>query len=466
MFRKTLLLCLVALLSLIPLGGAGAQEDLPTIAEIAAGDENFSILVEALTQAGLVETFAGEGEFTVFAPTNAAFEALPPGMLQGVLSSPPSLAAVLGYHVVEGTLLAEDIAAMEILPSTMGAPLAVTVNEDGSITLNGTVNVVTADIQASNGVIHVIDAVLVPERPGQGGGEAPAAEEEAGNTLVDVVAATENLAFLNTAFSLAPAGLVAALKDTENQFILFAPSDAAFTALDEELRTAAIADPALLASILLLHVTPYDGMPMETVMGFLASQTEAFPIDSLLPESPLGLSLNEEGGLLVNEVLTGEIIEADNGLVIIIEAVLIPAEGQLLSAEALAELFPATEGEDGMGEESGMDSEGPALDENWAAVASGFGMSELDTADDFFVTVVDPFAAGADNELYGVEIINWTADYRYTGFIIEQFLPAEVLIWMAEQDPSVWEGLSDSVLKKLPAEELAKLPAEVQARVQ
>jgi hypothetical protein len=90
-------------------------------------------------------------------------------------------------------------------------------------------------------------------------------------------------------------------------------------------------------------------------------------------------------------------------------------------------------------------------------------MAELDTADDFFVTVIDPFT---QEELYGVQIINWVAEYQYTGYIVEQFLPGEILVWMGEQDPTTWENISDETLKKLPPEELAKLPAEVQARVQ
>jgi hypothetical protein len=105
--------------------------------------------------------------------------------------------------------------------------------------------------------------------------------------------------------------------------------------------------------------------------------------------------------------------------------------------------------------------EGPALDANWVVVGEGFEMPELDTADDFLITVIDPFT---DDELYGVEIINWTAEYQYTGYIVEQFLPGEVLIFLAEQDPSVWEKISVTTLQMLAPEELAKLPADVHPR--
>ncbi len=106
--------------------------------------------------------------------------------------------------------------------------------------------------------------------------------------------------------------------------------------------------------------------------------------------------------------------------------------------------------------------EGPALDANWEPVRDGFGMEALDTADDFFVTVIDPFT---DEELYGVEIINWVAEYKYTGYIIEQFLPAEVLLWMNEQDPTTFENIGDATLNLLPPDVLAQLPEELQARV-
>lgn len=107
--------------------------------------------------------------------------------------------------------------------------------------------------------------------------------------------------------------------------------------------------------------------------------------------------------------------------------------------------------------------EGPALDGNWLAIADGFGMTELDTADDFFVTVIDPFT---NEELYGVQIINWVAEYQYTGYIIEQYLPADVLLYMQATDPTTFENLGDAAIALLPADVLAELPEEVQARAQ
>jgi hypothetical protein len=104
--------------------------------------------------------------------------------------------------------------------------------------------------------------------------------------------------------------------------------------------------------------------------------------------------------------------------------------------------------------------EGPALDKEWALVGGPFGI-ELDTADDFFQTVTDPFTGA---ELTGATLINWVAEYTHTGYIVEQFLPAEVLLWLADHDPTFWDNISAAALKKLPADVLAQLPEDVQAK--
>lgn len=102
----------------------------------------------------------------------------------------------------------------------------------------------------------------------------------------------------------------------------------------------------------------------------------------------------------------------------------------------------------------------PVLDANWKLVGDGFGFT-LDSADDFFTLVIDPFT---DEELYGVEIINWTADYTYTGYIVEGYLTAEILMWMAEQEPDVYELISPEALGLMAEAELVQLPDDVQAR--
>ena len=134
-----------------------------TIVDIAVADEQFSTLVTALTEAGLVETLSG-GEYTVFAPTNDAFDALPEGTLDTLLADPEGqLTDVLTYHVVEGTVMAADVVELDgqEVATVNGESVTITVGDDGSVMVNDATVVVT-DIVASNGVIHVIDTVLVP----------------------------------------------------------------------------------------------------------------------------------------------------------------------------------------------------------------------------------------------------------------------------------------------------------------
>ena len=122
-------------------------------------------MVEAATAAGLVETLSAPGEFTIFAPTNDAFDALPAGTLDALLADTDGLTAVLLYHAVSGVVLAEDVVALEAATTLNGADITIEVTEEGGVVLNGTVNVTATDILCSNGVIHVIDAVLLPPQP-------------------------------------------------------------------------------------------------------------------------------------------------------------------------------------------------------------------------------------------------------------------------------------------------------------
>ncbi|MBI5666782.1 MAG: fasciclin domain-containing protein [Chloroflexi bacterium] len=132
-----------------------------TIAEIAAGDARFSTLVTALQAAGLVETLNGAGNFTVFAPTNDAFAKLPAGTLEAVLADKNLLTTILLYHVVGGKALASDVVGVEELRPLDGGSFRVDVR-DGKVFLNDTIQIILTDIEATNGVIHVIDGVLVP----------------------------------------------------------------------------------------------------------------------------------------------------------------------------------------------------------------------------------------------------------------------------------------------------------------
>ena len=137
-----------------------AGEEATDIVAIASGNEDFSTLVAAVAAAGLVETLQGEGPFTVFAPTNEAFAALPAGLVDKLLlpENKDLLVKILTYHVVSGTVLAADVTAGDV-PTVEGRNITITT--DMGVKVNGA-NVVTTDIIASNGVIHVIDAVILP----------------------------------------------------------------------------------------------------------------------------------------------------------------------------------------------------------------------------------------------------------------------------------------------------------------
>lgn len=148
---------------------AFAQDEMPaTVVDVAVNNDGFSTLVTALTEAGLVETLSGEGPYTVFAPTDDAFAALPEGTLDGLLADPEALSSVLTYHVVAGNVLAADLVGMAdengvvSVETLNGATVEVMVGEDGTVTLNDSATVTMTDLEAGNGVVHVIDSVLLP----------------------------------------------------------------------------------------------------------------------------------------------------------------------------------------------------------------------------------------------------------------------------------------------------------------
>lgn len=128
------------------------------IVDIAVNTEGFSTLVAAVKAAGLVETLKSEGKFTVFAPTDEAFAKLPPGTVDTLVQNPPQLARILTYHVVSGKLMQEDLAKLDSVTSVEGAPIAIDCSENFEVK-NATV--IAADIEADNGVIHVIDNVIL-----------------------------------------------------------------------------------------------------------------------------------------------------------------------------------------------------------------------------------------------------------------------------------------------------------------
>ena len=151
---------LVAIPLAVGAGSAHAADIVDTA--VAAGD--FNTLVAAVQAAGLVETLKGEGPFTVFAPTDDAFAALPEGTVQSLLQpeNRDQLVAILTYHVVPGTVMSSDAVGQAVeLETVEGGTVAVD-GTGGGVTVDGA-NVVAADIEADNGVIHVIDQVIMPD---------------------------------------------------------------------------------------------------------------------------------------------------------------------------------------------------------------------------------------------------------------------------------------------------------------
>ncbi|MBE7380284.1 MAG: fasciclin domain-containing protein [Leptolyngbya sp. SIO1E4] len=131
---------------------------MPTIVDIAVNTEGFSTLVAAVQAAGLVETLQGDGPFTVFAPNDDAFAKLPPGTVQTLVQNPPQLARILTYHVAVGKYTQADLVKLGQVESVEGAPIPVD-GSDGFEVKNATV--LAADIEADNGIIHVLDNVIL-----------------------------------------------------------------------------------------------------------------------------------------------------------------------------------------------------------------------------------------------------------------------------------------------------------------
>jgi uncharacterized surface protein with fasciclin (FAS1) repeats len=131
------------------------------IVDVATEAGGFETLLAAATAAGLVDTLKGEGPFTVLAPTDEAFAALPEGTLDGLLKDPEALKEILLYHVISGKVMAETVVGLTSADSVAGPAIKIAV-KDGTVYLNDSAKVVTTDIETKNGVIHVIDAVILP----------------------------------------------------------------------------------------------------------------------------------------------------------------------------------------------------------------------------------------------------------------------------------------------------------------
>jgi uncharacterized surface protein with fasciclin (FAS1) repeats len=308
--RQTLISLLITVLAAAHLAAApeqeqtqsndqmGGSESGDTIVDIASGDSQFETLVTALQEAGLVETLSGGGPFTVFAPTNSAFEALPNGTLESLLDNPDALADVLLYHVVEGRVPAADVTGMSSAQSVQGQPLVVSTN--GGVMINDA-TVTATDITASNGVIHVIDTVLTPP---------------SGN-LVEV--ATNAGSFDTLVTAVQEAGLVETLSG-EGPFTVFAPTDEAFNALPDGTLDSLLNNPQQLAEVLTYHV-----VSGRVFSGDVVNINEA----STVQGSNIAVSL-QDGSVMLNESATVQQTDilATNGVIHVIDSVILPPSMQ------------------------------------------------------------------------------------------------------------------------------------------
>ncbi|MGD8603464.1 MAG: fasciclin domain-containing protein [Anaerolineales bacterium] len=270
------------------------EEEMMDIVDTAIADGRFTTLVAAVEAAGLVDALKAEGPLTVFAPTDDAFAALPEGTLDALLADIPTLTDILLYHVVDGKVMAADVVELSQAQTLQGQYVDITV-EDGRVYIDGA-EVIITDIETSNGVIHVIDSVILPET----------------RDIVDI--AVEDGRFTTLVTALEAAGLVDALK-AEGPLTVFAPTDEAFAALPEGTLGALLADIPALTDILLYHVV--DGKVMS---GQVVTLSEA---ETLLGE-PVSIRV-EDGNVFINDsqVVLAD-IEASNGVIHVIDAVLLP----------------------------------------------------------------------------------------------------------------------------------------------
>jgi uncharacterized surface protein with fasciclin (FAS1) repeats len=287
-----------------------------SIVDIAVEDGRFTTLVAAVQAAGLAETLSGEGQFTVFAPTDDAFAALPEGTVESLLEEPEgALKEILLYHVAEGVVPAETVVTLESATTIQGEPVAIKVM-DGQVMLNDSATVIITDIEASNGIIHVIDAVILPPSIVEAAVEEQMAEEEMMDAKSIVEIAIEDGRFTTLVVALEAAGLVETLSG-EGQFTVFAPVDDAFAALPEGTVESLLEDPqGALTNVLLYHVV--DGaVPAETVVTLEAAPT--------LQGTDVTISV-VDGEVFLNDTVKVIItdIEASNGVIHVIDAVLLP----------------------------------------------------------------------------------------------------------------------------------------------
>ena len=271
-----------------------------TIVETAIAAGDFKTLVAAVQAADPVETLNGKGPFTVFAPTDAAFAKLPPETLAMLLKpeNKAKLAAILTYHVVPGSVKAADVVKLKTAGSVQGQRVDIKV-DGANVTVDGA-KVVKTDIGCSNGVIHVIDTVILP----------------VDGTIVDVAA--KNGSFNTLVAAVKAAGLVETLSG-KGPFTVLAPTDAAFAKLPAGTLEMLLKpeNKKQLAAILTYHVVP-------GVAAYADQVVKMKEVPTVLG-SPIAVSVVDGKVMLGNATVVATDVEASNGVIHVIDTVLLPS---------------------------------------------------------------------------------------------------------------------------------------------
>lgn len=277
-------------------------EDKKDIVDTAAGAGIFKTLVAAVQAADLVDTLKGKGPFTVFAPTDEAFAKLPAGTVEDLIKpeNKEKLVAILTYHVVPGKVLAKDVVKLTAAKTVQGQDVAIKV-ADGKVTVDNA-NVVKTDIECSNGVIHVIDSVIIP------------AEKSSTPDIVDT--AVKAGKFNTLIAAVKAAGLVETLKG-EGPFTVFAPTDEAFARLPKGTVESLLKpeNKEKLIAILTYHVVPGKVMAKDVV-----SLTEAKTVQG----SAVKIAVNGDKVSIDGANVLKTDIETSNGVIHVIDAVILP----------------------------------------------------------------------------------------------------------------------------------------------
>ena len=278
-------------------GGCGGKA-MPTaqadIVDTAVEAGSFKTLVKAVQAAGLVDTLKGDGPFTVFAPTDEAFAAVPAETLNALLNDKAALTKVLTYHVVSGKVPAKAAMKIDWAPTVQGQSARVE-TRDGSVFVDGA-KVIKADIKTKNGIIHVIDKVILPRKD-----------------IVDTAVDAGSFKTLVTAVKAAD--LAETLKG-DGPFTVFAPADSAFAKLPEGTIPSLLKDKPALQNVLTYHVIPSRVLSGDIAMGETMVATA---------NGQKIVIRRDENGVTVNgaKVISADVI-AGNGIIHVIDNVILP----------------------------------------------------------------------------------------------------------------------------------------------